>query len=332
LSRHSRIKGFLLIGAAVVPLFVGGPRYLGAQEDPVHGEAYPLYRLMRAELLPFEIAADASIETIRDYYAPCSAGTDALLVSGTFRSLGMDMAAHVWSVPGRTPSGSVIVLHGYLAHPRQMAPIITALILAGYDVAAPELPGHGISDGMRGYIGDFSDYGTFLDDFMSGIGASLPGPLHIIGFSTGASAVIEYLHANPDPFAAIVFASPLVRSRFFSFARVGRFVARPFTDTLRTGYDDPIGTQRMPLAWFDAQVAWNRRNTAYPVNDRPLLVVQGTRDTVVARRYNRRYLDRLFTDMEYVPIPGSRHVIYRDNSTATPSPVEETVRYIREYQ
>lgn len=330
MSRPLRFRfiAFILFSAGV---------FLFAQEDSYHGERYPLYREMRSELVPFQEALPDGGSKIGEYYARCSAGTGAVRRSGTFTSLDMNMAVHVWTPQeSDTPddeygAGSVIVLHGYLAHPVQMAPLIRGLLDAGFVVAAPELPGHGLSDGRRGYIADFSDYGTFLNDFMEQVGTGLPKPLHVVGFSTGASTAYEYLQTFGDPFGAIVFAAPLIRSYAYQWSRIGKGIAGIFVDSLKTGHHYPLGTETMPLAWFDALVRWDRENQAYGVFERPLLMVQGTRDRVVNGRYNRDYLERHFTPFIYMEVSGAEHVLFSRHSVDVDDTVVTVVAYIGDY-
>ncbi len=266
--------------------------------------------------------------TVRRYYAACSRGLDVVYSAGTFESLGNRMALHVWAPQPDTVRGSVVILHGYLAHPVQLADLIRAFLRDGFVVAAPELPGHGLSGGERGFIAEFADYGRFFADFWESAGADLPGPVHAVGFSTGASTLLEYLETEGDPFGAIVFASPLVRSHRYFWSRLGRLISRPFVKSVRTGYDDVLGTQRMPLAWFDAQVRWNKENDDYGPFDRQLLVIQGDRDTVVNRRYNRRFLEARFTAFSYLDVPGAKHVVFRGTGERSNGAVDAALTHV----
>jgi alpha-beta hydrolase superfamily lysophospholipase len=240
------------------------------------------------------------------------------------------MAVHVWRPEDDAVSsnGTVFVIHGYLAHPLQHAALIRRLLAEDYTVVAPELPGHALSDGERGGIEDFADYGRFLAAVTHYLDGALPEPWHAVGHSTGATTIYEFLRQHPDPFASVVFVAPLVRSRFYRVSRVGRFLSRPFVDEVNTGYDDPLGVQRMPLSWFDAQVAWNRRFPDYPEISREILVLQGTADHVVAWRYNRRALTDAFSEVEYELYPGAGHVLFRAKPAVRDAAVERAVQHI----
>ncbi|MCG8480084.1 MAG: alpha/beta hydrolase [Spirochaetales bacterium] len=286
------------------------------------------YQAMRAELAPLQFDRASATPAIRSFYAECIAGVDgARHDTGTFPSLDMNMAAHVF-YPGAAARGTVFVVHGYLAHPIQLAPLIRGLVLEGYVVVAPELPGHALSDGPRGGIGDFSEYGVFLADVVDYVDGRLPRPWHAVGHSTGATAIYEFLRDHTDPFEAVVFAAPLVRSHRFVASRAARAVTRPFISTVRTGYDGPLGMERMPLSWFDAQVEWNARKERFEALSRTVLVLQGTDDRVVDWRYNRVFLSRAIPAVEYVMVDGAEHVIYRGGSDGARFAVDRTILHI----
>lgn len=317
-----------LAGIAAV-LGIGGALATGCSTTTPPEEHHE-YRAMRAELAPLRFDRASATPTIRAYYAECIANVaGARHDTGTFPSLDMNMTAHVfYPDAGGAPRGTVVVVHGYLAHPVQLAALIRALVSEGYVVVAPELPGHALSDGPRGAIGDFSEYGVFLADLIRYIDGHLPRPWHAVGHSTGATTIYEFIRDHADPFGAVVFAAPLVRSHRFVVSRMARAVTRPFIGTVKTGYDDPLGMERMPLSWFDAQVAWNRRKESFEALSRTVLVLQGTDDRVVDWRYNRVFLERAVPAHEYVVLGGAGHVIYRGGSESARLAVERTIRHI----
>lgn len=295
-----------------------------------HGEAYPAYRRMRAELEPLTFDTVSDTPTIRRYYAETSRGVPGVRHdTGTVATSYGEMAVHIWWPPESDHlQGTVYVVHGYLAHPLQHSALIQELLKDRYVVVAPELPGHALSDGPRGAIDDFSDYGAFFDAVAQQVAGHVPLPWHAVGHSTGATTLYEFIREYQDPFEGVVFVAPLVRSRFYGFSRVGRFLSRPVIDTVPTGYDDPLGVRRMPLSWFDRQVEWNRRARNFDPLYRPVLVLQGTADTVVAWRYNRRFLEDALPQVRYRLFPGAGHVLFRESPEVRAAAVETVVDYL----
>jgi alpha-beta hydrolase superfamily lysophospholipase len=327
----------ILIAAAVGVMLAGCNTPISTDE---HAEEFPQYAAMRAELPPLAGSASAQIPVIRRRYRACTAGVaGARHEAGWFLFRDERMAAHLFfpaEADGKTdasgPAGTVFFIHGYLSHALDHAALIRRLLREGYIVVAPELPGHGLSGGIRGGIDSFSDYGAFLSALIADVGRRAPRPWHAIGHSTGAVAILEHLWTDGDPFGAVVFAAPLVRNRMYDAARVGRFLTQPVVSTFPTRYDSPLGVPRMPLSWFDAQVAWNAELDSVATIDRPVYVLQGDRDRVVAWRYNRKVIGDLFTTVDYDLIPGASHVLYQTEDVDTrQQTLDRTVAYLERW-
>lgn len=296
-------------GALVVALIASG-----CSSAPVpHRERYPQFAVMRAELAPLVPGQPSDTERIRAYYAETTAGLpNARHDTGLVDAGPVQAAVHVFHPGTDAPRGTVVAVHGYLAHAKQLSYLINRLLAENWVVVAPELPGHGLSGGQRGYIADFGDYAEFLDDVLQAIDGWAPRPWDAIGHSTGATTVLELIRTTRDPFHRVIFAAPLVRSKYYGTSRALRLVSRPFLNYVGTGYDDPLGVPQMPMAWFDAQVAWNRRVRDMDPLVREVFVQQGTRDMVVAWRRNRRFLERHLPEATYRLYEGAGHVLYRE--------------------
>lgn len=340
-ATYSRIL-LLIAVLTVMTVSIGCNTPISTDE---HADDFPQYAAMRAELSPFVGSSTASIPQTRRRYRACTAGVPgARHEAGWFLFQNERMAAHLF-IPASAPStandeadhpgppGTVFFVHGYLSHALDHAALIRRLLQEGYVVVAPELPGHGLSGGVRGGIDSFSDYGAFLAALIDDVDERAPKPWHAIGHSTGAVAILEHLRADGDPFGAVVFAAPLVRNRMYDAARLGRFLTQPLVSTFPTRYDSPLGVPRMPLSWFDAQVAWNVELDSVATIDRPVYVLQGDRDRVVAWRYNREVIRDLFTTVDYDLIPGASHILYQeDEGDARQQTLDRTVAYLERWK
>ena len=152
-------------------------------------------------------------------------------IFGTFESDGQILAGHIFEP--KQYKATVFVLHGYLNHCAQLKHLIRYLIEAGFAVVTFDLPGHGLSGGPRGEIEDFSQYRTALCDFVSVVSEGLDGPYHVIGFSTGASAVLDYLfNSENNVFDSLVLAAPLVHCAAWEQSKAGFKLYSPFADAV----------------------------------------------------------------------------------------------------
>lgn len=335
MGRRSVPKSVLLIVPAIVLASLVSISCRSPVTPAEHGENYPLFRSMRDELDPvstWEEWWSPEVELTRRYYSIYSnASSDATHDVGYIETEGTTVAVHrfVPSLPTREIQGVVFFVHGYLSNVKEHQPLIHALVDDRFIVIAPELPGHGLSGGVRGDVDSFPAYGTMVEDLITETSPPEFLPWSIVGHSTGAVAIIEYLRNNPNTFRRIAFAAPLIRNRMYTPARIGRWLTRPLLKTVGTKYDSPLGVPRMPLSWFDSQIAWNE---ALPEDLRlqtELLVIQGTRDRVVAWRYNKRVIQRIFPSADYRIVPGGEHTLYQGR----PRPrreeaIETTIQYL----
>lgn len=246
---------------------------------------------------------------------------------GTFESKGRKLAGHIYR-----PSdyeATVIVLHGYLNHSGQVKNLIKHLLGEGYAVAAFDLPGHGLSEGSRASIDDFAEYSTAMMDFYEVVRGQLDGPYHVVGFSTGASAMIDYLLAGDEcVFDKVVMASPLVHSTSWWWARLGYTIYKPFRKSVprvprenssdkefiefnRT--EDYLHARRVPMEWVGALHKWNKKIKGLGPCDKEMLVLQGNRDKTVDHKYNIPFIKKKFTNAEVHTIDTARHELFNES-------------------
>lgn len=123
---------------------------------------------------------------------------------------------HSFELPRQSAIGGVLLLHGMSDSPYTMRALGEALNQHGYHVVALRLPGHGtVPSGLRHVT--WQDMAAAvklgMEHLASGLG---PKPLHIIGYSTGASLAMNYTldalatGGVPVP-ASLVLMSPAIR-------------------------------------------------------------------------------------------------------------------------
>lgn len=248
------------------------------------------------------------------------------------------LSVHVFRrrAPGAPPRrGTVLLLHGYLDHALVNGKTIRLLVESGYDVLAPDLPGHGLSDGEEAGIDDFGTYAEVIRSLLPGDGAETdletgapptPGPFSVVGHSAGAAAVLAYCNRYGSHFESIVFIAPLVRTvgwrvikiflpilRLFSrriFRRPGACSSdRDFADFHQA---DPRMAQTASLEWSRAMLDWESRLESYTRFPDSVVVVQGTKDSVVSWRHNLRFLRRKMPSLTVNLIPGGMHCLLNE--------------------
>ncbi len=257
-----------------------------------------------------------------DFYA-----NDVEHIFGTFESGELTLVGHIYK-PAEYKA-TVFVLHGYFDHCGQLSYLINHLIEDGYAVAAFDLPGLGLSTGERGAIDDFSQYSQALIDFADKIRLQLNGHYHFVGHSTGAAAALDYLLTNNGTiFDRIVLAAPLVHCAAWKQSKIGynekiQFVKSvprvfrknssdaAFLDFVKN--KDPLQSRTIPLKWVRALHGWNDKIADLPPCEKPVKIIQGTKDTTVDWRFNVKFLQGKFTNAEVSLIEKANHELFNES-------------------
>ena len=98
----------------------------------------------------------------------------------------------VWEPPGEI-AGKVVIVHGYAEHGGRYEYTANILAAAGFRVYAPDLPGHGRSDGKKGLVGDVDRIVEVLKNFVDFIGKEKGGSgIFLLGHSMGGALSLLY--------------------------------------------------------------------------------------------------------------------------------------------
>jgi alpha-beta hydrolase superfamily lysophospholipase len=247
---------------------------------------------------------------------------------GTFKSGEFTLCGYIFKP--RDYKATVVILHGYLNHCGLLAKLIKYLVEAGFAVAVFDLPGHGLSSGEPTAIDDFSQYSDSLNDFLKIIKPKLHGPYHIIGHSTGAAVILEYLlEGGDDCFDKVILTAPLERTDFWVLEKIGFSISRLFCDNLPrvfrkvtsdeeflkfVKYKDPLQAKKISLKWVAAMFKWDHRIADAKVSSRPVLVIQGTKDNIINWRHNIRFIQSKFPKTEVELIENCRHELFNESA------------------
>jgi len=253
------------------------------------------------------------------------------------------LVSHVFR-PAKS-KGTVLLVHGYYDHAGIMARLIEELVAKGYTVAMYDQPGHGLSEGARADIGDFSEYVAALRDFTALCAEELDGPFYLVGHSLGGAAVCDYvLTTDETPFDKVILMAPLIRSAAWRMSGFGHAVAGSVVDSvprvfrrnssdkrfLKFMKNDPLQAKRVPMGWLEALRDWNKRVAKYQASDKPVKVIQGTKDTTVSWKYNMKLLKRKFTNAEVVTVEGAGHQLMNESEKLRGKVFEEITGYLQE--
>lgn len=278
-----RSKRGLFAAAAAVLLFSG------CAASPA---ARPVYRA--STVLDGAIPLAEALEAAHDGGGELS----GFVLSGRYR-----IAARVYLPP--SPRGTLLIVHGYGASAAVLAPLARLAAEAGYAAVAIDLPGHGLSDGARGEIGDMREYGDAVAAAAAVCRAWLPRPLLALGHSAGALGIFDAAErSGPSggPFDAMLLVAPLTRSAYWDLSLFGYLIVRPYVRTLSDGKGGSVS-----LPWFGALVSWRREAEDYPRISMPSLVLLGGSDKVVDGNDARRLLSAKLADARFVVLPWMGH-------------------------
>lgn len=251
---------------------------------------------------------------------------DAEHYLGTLEAYGYDIATQVF-LPAARPRGTLLVMHGYFDHVGLYRHVIRRALARRYVVVAFDLPGHGLSSGARGSIPDFQHYQEVLADIMAALRPQLPAPWVAQGQSTGAAILMDHvlaaLAAGQRPqFVRVQLLAPLVRIAQWRKIRLGQWllgrlplsVPRHFR---RSSQDpafldflwrrDPLQFRRIPMAWLNSMVRWERHIHALPRCRFPVTLIQGERDETVDWRYNVGFVASRFFVEAQIHLPEASH-------------------------
>ncbi len=236
-------------------------------------------------------------------------------------------------------AGAALFAHGYMAHAGHFAELAARLSDHGWDLFLVDLPGHGLSYGRRYGIDSFEEYGSAVaatwQAMPATLGADADLPLALIGHSTGCSAIIEALPRlqsirKPD---GVVLAAPLVDFPNLKFRSAVNGLANgkdiripaPFIQSAfipkgvicNPAYrefsvtGDPLYERVYDPSWLEAYAIWREELDSVESLDAgiPVLVLQGTGDSVVGWKSGRAVLERLFPRCEWREFKGFSHTI-----------------------
>lgn len=224
--------------------------------------------------------------------------------------------------------GLVTIIHGYLDHSGSFSKLIDSLLSEGYGIVTFDLPGHGYSHGLRGDIENFTDYCEALHAVQAHYREKglTDTRWSVIGHSTGAAIIIDYINSGNMSFNKIIMVAPLVQPYLWSFSKIGvkiigkkvKHIKRSFRKNssdlhyLKFVKDDPLQFSRLPLNWLHSFEKWHSNLSHLPVSKKDLYILQGNKDTTVDWKYNIRFLLDKYPQSKCILVDEGNHQLFNE--------------------
>lgn len=120
------------------------------------------------------------------------------------------LTLHLSHWPLTAPKGMVVLLHGLCEYGQRFAETAQRLNEAGWSVVAPDLRGHGRSEGPRGAMTRDDDYLHDVATLMDLVKKAHPQlPVVLFGHSMGGALAARFASAHALPFEDAAWARPI---------------------------------------------------------------------------------------------------------------------------
>jgi len=132
--------------------------------------------------------------------------------NGTFQNTSdHKIYCQYWLPQGRIKA-VLIVVHGIAEHSGRYMNVVNYLIESGYAVCGYDHPGHGKSDGRRGFISSFKEFTETLAEFVLIVEKRYPGKKRfLLGHSMGGLISTVFLMDHQELFTAAILSGPAVK-------------------------------------------------------------------------------------------------------------------------
>jgi len=282
---------------------------------------------LRAALQPLNarLALSEEGQAYQRFYNLGGLGREGLVSSrlGRFEVGGYEIVTQLWTP--EQPVATLVLVHGFYDHMGLYRHVIEWALELGFAVISCDLPGHGLSSGMRASITDFAEYQAVLQRlFVEAEILQLPKPWHLCGQSTGGAIVIDHLlnHGDESPAQGqSILLAPLVRPRGWTWSKVSYYLLRSFVKSIDRRCSensnapaflpflmaDPLQPRRLPTAWVGALAKWIERIENAPHSRRSPLIVQGESDMTVDWSHNLAVLNEKFDQPQIFMLHEARH-------------------------
>ena len=246
---------------------------------------------------------------------------------GVKKLAGFSIAMHYVTV--KKSRATIVLIHGYMDHVGLYNHIIKAMLQAGYNVLAFDLPGHGLSSGEQAGIPSFAVYQQVLAALMAEASDNLSQPWMVVGQSTGGLIAMDYLLNNDaHGFEKAVLMAPLVIPRKWFFIKLQLFllgwllnrVPREFVRNSSDDeflyflkHEDPLQTRWIATSWVRSLYYWQAHFEQCKISDTSIFVIQGENDVTVDWQYNLPRVAGKFSNYRELLLKKANHHLVKES-------------------
>jgi acylglycerol lipase len=117
--------------------------------------------------------------------------------------------------PGDNLKAGIILVHGIGEHIQRYSHWLEKFNENGFGYLGVDLPGHGLSDGKRGKLNNYSLTAEMLDFLIAEYKKTFPGiPVFLYGHSLGGGIILQYILQKQPEIKGAVVTSPYLRLAF----------------------------------------------------------------------------------------------------------------------
>lgn len=111
-------------------------------------------------------------------------------------------------LPSTAPKAVLVISHGLAEHGERYMNLVDYFVPGGYAVYSLDHRGHGLSEGVRGYVERFSDFTSDLDSFISIVRGNHPDiKVYLVGHSVGGTIAAAYAARYQDRLDGLILSA-----------------------------------------------------------------------------------------------------------------------------
>lgn len=247
------------------------------------------------------------------------------------KSSGVRLKVHRWSPADGSVRAQLLIVHGYAEHAERYRELAHVLAANGISTIAPDLRGHGHSDGARGHVDDFDEYSKDVESAL----ATLEGdaPKFILGHSNGGLVALDFVERYGPRIAGLILSNPFLELEMkvpALKAAAGRLAAKIYPrlsvpsgippDVVSRDPEIVAAYDRDPLVFTTATVGYviEQEKTAARVKGlqsvpMPLLFIRSDADPLVSPAANEALADRIQSPDKTVWLrEGAKHEVLNE--------------------